>query len=1774
MLKLNALLLLVPMLSHHRAFQPQNNLLTKSLAQSQHLLLALAISLVAIAPAVAQSVVPNNDGTGTRVDADGNTLNIDGGSLSENGENLFHSFEQFGLSESEIANFMSNPDIRNILGRINGGDASVINGLIQVTGGNSNLLLMNPAGIIFGESAQLNVPADFTATSATGIGFENNVWFNAVGENNYQTLVGTPNAFAFDSENPGVVVNAGDLSLAAGKNLTLLGGNVVNTGKIEAAKGSVTLSAVPGSSTVKIGQEGHLLSLEIEPPRDSEGNILPFSATDLPTLLTSSGTETGLTANEDGSVVITETGKSFIPEAALAINTGELNVSGFEGGAVTITGNKVGVLSGEINATGDSAGGNVRVGGEYQGGEGLPKATQTIVDKGSSIAAEATDIGNGGQVVVWSDSLTRFTGNITARGGENGGDGGLVEVSGKDLLVFTGTVDAGAALGEPGELLLDPKNIIIGDDDTALSSIFSPAPESELADIAGFGISVATVGEDLLVGSPANLSGGFNNAGQAFLFDRSGNALVTYDNPEAVQGGFFGFAVAAVSSDELLIGAPRNSIPGDEGAVPEAGQVFLFDKTSSEPLETYNNPAPGAAFISSGTFTGAIPIGDTNFGAALAVVDSDLFLVGAPGHTVTEDGNDFDRAGQAFLIGRDGETLETFDNPNPSNDGNGKGTGNSFGIAVAAVGDDLGAIGAARNDDGAGQVFIFDLDDSTPEATIDNPEAEGSRFGQSVVEVEGDDSRLAVGAPRNSEGGQVYIYDLDDTDVPIETFSNPEAEGGDFGDAIAGAGEDRLLIGARSNNGGVGEAFLFNTDDSEPVETFDNPSSNGGSFGTSVASVGEDEVLIGASENNFRGIPNSGEAFVSLTNSFVDADSFTGSLEFDTDPGATSIITPATIVSILNSGTDVDLQASNDIIIQADQEIIADNADGDGGNFSLQAGRRVEISSDITSDNGNIEIVANASTESGVVAEFRDPGLAEIEIADGVNLDAGTGDVTLNVAATGEGTRGNITLDSLTGNDVALTTGVGTVEVAGAIDGAGDLTITGNEINLRGGEDSVTGQSLTVRTTSNQDINLGNQQNTTSLDLTTTDLNALDIATGADSQIVISSDSSTGTVTLFDSVADGGSNPFENAVAIAGGDTLVAPNLDFTWDIDSGNLNNIFANGLTYSNFENYQGGTGNNILVLGDSGANSVNGGGGNNTLVGNDDNNTFNITDLDTGNINEATEFINVQNLTGGDGNDTFSFIGDTPELSGNVDGGGGSNQLDYSEFTGLDEETFVFNPDTGEATGINGTFTSIDGAIDPANILPVELENQVRSDVSNNTEADTARETERNIPTPELNLASVQDVSETSELALLQRIDSSFTQDYDNYYGRNLDGGQQSSAAELGINLAEVQQTLRTIEESTGAKPALIYAAFFPSGIDALQGRNSNILPQADDQLELVTITAEGKAIRNRIEGVTRTDVERAARRLTAGVADLQPESQFMPESQQLYKWLVEPLKEDLEAQEISNLVFLMDNGLRSLPIAALHDGEQYLIQEYSVGLMPSISLTDTRYQNINDVDLLAMGSETFPADSNLAALPAVPVEIDIITQQLWSGGSSFLDADFTIDNLKQTQTSKPFGILHLATHAEFNPGTPKNSYIQFGDRKLELDQVRELGLSNPQVELMVLSACKTAVGDYDAEYGFAGLAHQAGVKSALGSLWYISDQGTLSMMSKFYQELAEAPTKAEALRRAQVAMIEKQVRLEKGKLITASQTFDLPENIKAIDLTHPFFWSPYTIVGNPW
>ncbi|MDY7015947.1 MAG: DUF4347 domain-containing protein, partial [Cyanobacteriota bacterium] len=287
----------------------------------QRIYLTLLLYLIPIPATFAQSITPSPNGTGTTIEYNGNTYNITGGTQA--GANLFHSFTELGLSPNEIANFLSQPNIQNILGRVMGGNPSIIEGLIQVSGGNSNLYLMNPSGIIFGQGASLNVPASFTATTADAIGFESG-FFSATGNNNYQTLVGSPNSFVFASSNPGSIINAANLSVTEGQNLALIGGSIINTGTLEGS--NITLAAVPGRNAVRINQEGMILGLEVTPQNIQNG----ISAVDLPRLLTDPTLRdaTGVRVGSNGQLWLVGSNVTINPE-------GNVTLAG------TVTGNSV-----------------------------------------------------------------------------------------------------------------------------------------------------------------------------------------------------------------------------------------------------------------------------------------------------------------------------------------------------------------------------------------------------------------------------------------------------------------------------------------------------------------------------------------------------------------------------------------------------------------------------------------------------------------------------------------------------------------------------------------------------------------------------------------------------------------------------------------------------------------------------------------------------------------------------------------------------------------------------------------------------------------------------------------------------------------------------------------------------------------------------------------------------------------------------------------------------------------------------------------------------------------------------------------------------------------------------------------------------------------------------------------------------------------------------------------------------------------------------------------
>jgi filamentous hemagglutinin family protein len=421
-------------------------------------LLILGSSLILLDQSlIAQAQIAPN-GAGTLVNSQGNQINITGGTQA--GANLFHSFGDFNVNSAQVANFLSNPQTQNILSRINGGNPSFINGLLQVTGGNSNLFLMNPAGIVFGQGASLNVPASFTATTANQIGLGNNQNFSATGNNNYAEFIGNPNSFIFNTTQAGSIVNAGNLAVGSGQNISLIAGNTINTGRLSAPGGEIQVLAVPGTDRVRLSQPGQVLSLEIVLPDSNE-----LKAVDLPALLTGSDLP-GIVVNPSGQVEVA--GTSLPNQQGIAVASGRIDVSSSvgNGGTVQIMGDRVAALNSRINANGATGGGTVRLGGEYLGGinTGIAptlrfNSQRTLVDRNSLIRANATTTGAGGRVIVWADQSTGYFGRITGRGAT--GRGGFVEVSGKENLAFDGRVELQGFNGLDGTLLLDPANIVI-----------------------------------------------------------------------------------------------------------------------------------------------------------------------------------------------------------------------------------------------------------------------------------------------------------------------------------------------------------------------------------------------------------------------------------------------------------------------------------------------------------------------------------------------------------------------------------------------------------------------------------------------------------------------------------------------------------------------------------------------------------------------------------------------------------------------------------------------------------------------------------------------------------------------------------------------------------------------------------------------------------------------------------------------------------------------------------------------------------------------------------------------------------------------------------------------------------------------------------------------------------------------------------------------------------------------------------------------------------------
>ena len=383
-------------------------------------------------------------------------------------------------------------------------------------------------------------------------------------------------------------------------------------------------------------------------------------------------------------------------------------------------------------------------------------------------------------------------------------------------------------------------------------------------------------------------------------------------------------------------------------------------------------------------------------------------------------------------------------------------------------------------------------------------------------------------------------------------------------------------------------------------------------------------------------------------------------------------------------------------------------------------------------------------------------------------------------------------------------------------------------------------------------------------------------------------------------------------------------------------------------------------------------------------------------------------------------------------------------------------------------------------------------------------------------------------------------------------------------------------REIEQKTGARPAIVYVRTLKRSADIAAASSKSPSPDAlEDTLELTVITARGR-FRRRFPLNYAKLMEQVIQLRREVTNPLRTHTTtYLAPAQALYKTLIEPLKSDFNTYGITNLVFVAESGLRSLPYSVLHDGKQFLIEQYSLGLMPSLGLTQTGYHNLRNASLLMVGVSQKTQDQT--ALPMVQTELNTISR-IWASSVQYLNDRATRSTLNTAEQSQNFQIVHLATHANFVSSKPKDAYIQLWNDRLQLEQMKDLAWNKPGLDLLVLSACRTAVGDRESELGFAGLAVKTGVKTAIASLWSVNDTATMSLMSKFYDGLLRFPLKGEALRQAQLAMIRGTVTIQDNQLLGVGTTgaIALPEATASgnVKFTHPYYWAAFTVVGNPW
>jgi CHAT domain-containing protein len=337
----------------------------------------------------------------------------------------------------------------------------------------------------------------------------------------------------------------------------------------------------------------------------------------------------------------------------------------------------------------------------------------------------------------------------------------------------------------------------------------------------------------------------------------------------------------------------------------------------------------------------------------------------------------------------------------------------------------------------------------------------------------------------------------------------------------------------------------------------------------------------------------------------------------------------------------------------------------------------------------------------------------------------------------------------------------------------------------------------------------------------------------------------------------------------------------------------------------------------------------------------------------------------------------------------------------------------------------------------------------------------------------------------------------------------------------------QTRPTKLEDVSSRAAIIYPIILPD--------RTELLVSLPDGMHRLTVP---------VSQVELTEEARAFRRL------LQKETtrEYLRRAQRLYDWLLRPLEPTFAQFNLDTLVVVPDGPLRMIPFAALHDGKQFVIAKYAVATTPGLNLTDPKPMARDHIEVLTAG-----LSDAVQGFPALPNT----TEELAGIGALFkthrlLNQEFRLPRMEQEMKENPFTIVHIASHGKFEREV-KNSFLLTFDDKMTMDRLNQVvgyfRFRGQPLELLSLSACQTAAGDDRAALGLAGIAIKAGARSALATLWFISDEASSALVVDFYRRLQDpSVSKAMALRNAQLKLLENP------------------------DYQHPIYWAPFLLLNN--